>query len=174
MPKNLASYEPFQECIALSDRPLSESYDLELVLRFVIFSLIEEGELSTVGDVGVFITDKMSIIAAQEEFDKNMWSNLFRSTFDLLASELSDSSFKRYNASKEKFMGGFLLSQFEVVAFGIAYNIQQNAAISEIPQKVSDIWSNAEYTDWSGSGITATRRLPRLIPFGREVFSNGN
>jgi len=32
--KLLASYDKFQECISLSDRPLSESYDLELVLRF--------------------------------------------------------------------------------------------------------------------------------------------
>ena len=172
--KNLASYEPFQECIALSDRPLSESYDLELALRFIIFSLIEEAELNNVGDVGVFISDKMSEIASNEAFDKNMWNNLFRTTFDLLVNELGDSSFKRYNANKTKFMGGFLLSQFEVVACGVAYNLNQNVKISDLSQKVADIWSNQQYTDWSGSGITATRRLPRLIPFGREIFSNDN
>ncbi len=172
--KNLSSYEPFQECIALSERPLSESYDLELALRFVIFSLIEEAELNNVGDVGIFITDKMSEIASQEEFDKNRWGDLFKKTFDALTVELNDSSFKRYNVNKSRFMGGFLLSQFEVVACGIAYNLDRNIPITNITQKVADIWNNPEYTDWSGSGITATRRLPRLIPFGREVFSNGN
>jgi len=172
--KNLASYEPFQECIALSDRPLSESYDLELALRFIIFSLIEDVELNNVGDVGVFISDNMSEIASQEAFDNNMWNNLFRATFDLLANELGDSSFKRYNINRSKFMGGFLLSQFEVVAYGVAYNLHQNNSISELSKKVADIWSNPQYTEWSGSGITATRRLPRLIPFGREIFSDGN
>ncbi len=172
--KNLASYEPFQECIALSDRPLSESYDLELALRFIIFSLIEDGELSNIGDVGVFISDKMTEIASQENFDTNMWNKLFHFTFDLLVNELGDSSFKRYNTYRSKFMGGFLLSQFEVVAFGVAYNLHQNNSIPELSKTVADIWSNSQYTAWSGSGITATRRLPRLIPFGREIFSNGN
>ena len=101
----------------------------------------------------------MSEIASQEAFDNNMWRNLFRETFDLLASELGDSSFKRYNIDKSKFMGGFLLSQFEVVAYGIAYNLHQNNSISDLSQKVANIWSNQQYTEWSGSGITATRRL---------------
>ena len=172
--KKLASYEPFQECIALSDRPLSESYDLELALRFVIFSIVEDADLNNVGDVGVFITDKMTEIALQKDFNHTKLLNLFRETFDLLASDLGESSFKRYNADKSKFMGGFLLSQFEVVAYGVAYNLNQGNPISHLSQKVSEIWSNPQYTEWSGSGITATRRLPRLIPFGRKIFSNGN
>jgi len=116
----------------------------------------------------------MSEIASREAFDRNLWNNLFRTTFDLLANELGDSSFKRYNINRSKFMGGFLLSQFEVVAYGVACNLNQNNSISELSRKVADIWSNPQYTEWSGSGITATRRLPRLIPFGREIFSNGN
>jgi hypothetical protein len=172
--KRLASYEPFQECIALSDKPLSESYDLELALRFIIFSLIEVDELNNIGDVGVFISDKMSGIASQKDFDGKLWNALFQDTFCMLADELGDSSFKRYNNDKSRFMGGFLLSQFEVVACGIAYNLYHKKSISEVSQKVANIWSNKQYTEWSGSGITATRRLPRLIPFGRETFSNGN
>lgn len=172
--KTLAEYEPFQECIALSDRPLSESYDLELALRFVIFSLIDNEELSNVGDVGVFITDRMSDIASQKQINKKTWSDLFRATFDLLATELSDSSFKRFNPNKSKFLGGFLLSQFEVVACGVAYNLNRKVIISDLKQKVAGIWSNPDYTNWSGSGITATRRLPRLIPFGRKTFSDGD
>lgn len=170
--KDLANYDNFQECIALSDRPLSESYDIELVLRFVIFSLIDEALLTNVGDVGVFITDQMTEIANQAQFDKKLWTRLFRKTFDLLASELSDDSFKRYSHTKSRFMGGFLLSQFEVVACGVAYNLhtRRKKSIKNISQIVSDIWTSPDYTNWSGSGITATRRLPRLIPFGRGLF----
>lgn len=169
--KDLATYANFQECIALSDRPLSESYDIELVLRFVIFSLIEENRLTNIGDVGTFITDQMTEIATQPNFDKKLWSQLFRSTFDLLAAQLNDDSFKRYDKTKTKFLGGFLLSQFEVVAFGIAYALHAKGTVSQnISQIVSDIWTNPEFTNWSGSGITATRRLPHLIPFGRGLF----
>lgn len=172
--QSLASYEPFQECISLSDRPLSEAYDIELALRFLIFALIDVQELENLGDVGVFVTDRMREIATNSSFDLNSWERLFKSTFDLLNNELSDQSFKRYNSVKSKFLGGFLLSQYEVVAYGVAYNLNKGKAIRNLYEKIAGIWSNAEYTDWSGSGITATRRLPKLLPFGRKVIGDGN
>lgn len=168
--QNLATYEPFQECIALSDRPLSESYDVELVLRFLIFTLIEEAELRSLGDVGIFVTDKMREFAISPSFSKTTWEKLFKDTFDKLSEDLSESSFKRYSAEKKKFMGGFLLSQFEVVAFGVAYNIHHNYGLTDLEKKAAEIWADSGYTDWSGSGITATRRLKRIIPFGRDAF----
>lgn len=172
--QSLASYEPFQECISLSDRPLKESYDLELALRFIIFTLIEEQELNQLGDVGIFITEKMRAIAVDDAFDKAMWEKLFKQTFDLLQKELSEESFKRYSVPKQKFTGGFLLSQFEVVAYGVGYNLANTNDISNITETAASIWSDERYTNWSGSGITATRRLPRILPFGREVFDGSN
>lgn len=172
--QTLAAYPSFQECISLSERPLKEAYDLDLALRFLIFTLIDENELNNIGDVGIFITEKMRGLAADEAFDKILWEALFKKSFDLLAEQLSEESFKRYSIPKEKFTGGFLLSQYEVVAYGIGYNIHHGVDVCDIKGKASNIWSDARYTDWSGSGITATRRLPRILPFGREVFSCGD
>jgi len=172
--QSLASYEPFQECISLSDRPISESYDLELALRFIIFTSIEVDELDRIGDVGIFITEKLRKIATDDNFDKDGWEKLFKRTFDLLQEELSEESFKRYSSTKNKFIGGFLLSQYEVVACGVGYNLSLNHSVDQIREKAAGIWSDRRYTDWSGSGITATRRLPRILPFGREVFNSGN
>lgn len=168
--QGLATYEPFQECISLSDRPLSESYDVELVLRFLIFALIDENELNTLGDVGIFVTDKMREIASDLNFSTATWEKLFKDTFDKISEDLSDSAFKRYSVEKGRFMGGFLLSQFEVVAFGVAYNIRDNNELTNLKEKAAEIWKDSGYTDWSGSGITATRRLKRIIPFGRTAF----
>lgn len=170
--QQLAVYPAFQECISLSDRPISEAYDLELALRFVIFSLIDINKLDALGDVGIFITDRMRELASDSNFDKDFWQKLFEDTFDLLQTSLSDSAFKRFDSSKSKFLGGFLLSQFEVVACGVAYNLNQKTCISnvEVREKAAELWSNDTYTQWSGSGITATRRLPNLLPLGRNVF----
>ena len=172
--QKLTINDKFQECIALSDRPMNEAYDIELALRFIIFSLLEEEELNGLGDVEVFITEKMNKLAVDPDFNTVLWENLFTSTFTRLSDEMSDSSFKRYNISKDKFSGGFLLSQFEVVAYGVAYNIHHQTCVSNIKDKAASIWSDSRYTDWSGSGITATRRLPKILPFGREVFSNAH
>ena len=172
--QTLASYEPFQECIALSDRPLKESYDLELALRFLIFSDIDTHELNQLGDVGIFITEKMRVLAVDNTFDKVSWEKLFKKTFDLLNENLSDESFKRYDIGKHKFTGVFLLSQYEVVAYGVGNNLKNSNPVIDIREKAASIWSDKRYTEWSGSGITATRRLPRILPFGREVFNGSN
>jgi len=55
--RKLAEQEAFKSCTALSDNPVQESYDTELVLRFVIFSHIKLADLKNVGDVGVFLTN---------------------------------------------------------------------------------------------------------------------
>ncbi|SFG01389.1 GmrSD restriction endonuclease domain-containing protein [Neptunomonas qingdaonensis] len=172
--QSLASYPSFQECIALSERPLKESYDLELALRFLIFSDIDAEQLEKLGDVGIFITEKMRNIAINDDFDKVSWEALFKKTFDLLRDNLSDESFKRYSTDKQKFSGGFLLSQYEVVAYGVGYNLKNGNPVIDLRRKAAGIWSDQRYTDWSGSGITATRRLPRILPFGREVFDGNN
>ncbi|MEO6423558.1 MAG: DUF262 domain-containing protein [Candidatus Nitrotoga sp.] len=172
--QGLAAYEPFQECISLSERPLKESYDLELALRFIIFTLIEEQELVQLGDVGIFITEKMRAIAVNVAFNMAMWERLFKQTFDFLQGELSEESFKRYSIPKQKFTGGFLLSQFEVVAYGVGYNLANANNLKNVTATAKSIWSDTRYTDWSGSGITATRRLPRILPFGREIFNGIN
>ena len=36
--ETLTGFEPFQECISLSDRPLEEAYDVELALQFIVFA----------------------------------------------------------------------------------------------------------------------------------------
>lgn len=174
--KNLSTYEPFQTCIALSDRPLNESYDLELVLRFIIFSAIDESDLNNIGDVGIFITEKISELATDNSFNRETWERVFRDTFDTLNTAMEDSAFKRYNSASDRFMGGFLLSQYEVVACGLAHNILQSTKTPSdtIRDKCIALWDDRRYIDWVGSGITATRRLPRIIPLGRTLFSNGD
>ena len=168
--RELADDGAFKDCVALSERPVEEAYDIELVLRFVLFSRIQIPDLKQVGDVGVFLTDRMRQIAASPGFNKTLYEKSFRKTFETLSNSVGSDAFKRFNRRKRKHEGGFLLSQYEVVALGLGYNISKPVALGDIPQIIESIWSNARYTDWAGSGITATRRLPQLIPLGRNLF----
>jgi hypothetical protein len=85
---------------------------------------------------------------------------------------MGDNSFKRYRGQDEKFLGGFLLSAYEVVALGIGYHYKNPLAPDQIPQRIKTIWSDSTYQKWSGAGVNAARRLPHLIPLGRKVFSS--
>jgi len=169
--RDLSSNEDFVSACALSDRPIQESYDIELALRFFVFSFITNEELTKVGDVGVFLSDKMRNLVEADTATLDELGGVFRETFRLLNSELGDSSFKRFNVDKGRFMGGFLISQYEVVACGIGYNIRAGVVPTDLVGKVPYLWTTSEYTSWAGSGITAARRLPRLIPLGRSLFS---
>ena len=169
--RSLAEQETFQSCTALSDNPVQESYDIELVLRFVIFSRIKLSDLKSVGDVGVFLTDRMRELATSPTFKPTLYQESFRKTFEILERTVQSDAFKRFNKKKKRHEGGFLLSQYEVVALGLGYNIDHPVADDEIPEIIESIWSNTNYTAWAGSGITATRRLPKLIPLGRKLFA---
>lgn len=170
--RSLADIDEFKDCISISDRLTNESYDLELVLRFLIFYDIEEPDLANVGDVSPFLTERLRAIASDAGYDLKRHEDVFRRTFSALKAELDDDAFKKFCIEKNKFLGGFAISQFETVACGVAFNIARQIAPTSIGSKVAGLWGMQEYTAWTGSGITAARRLPRLIPLGRELFSS--
>lgn len=168
--RTLADYEPFRQCIALSDRLYEQQYDVELVLRFLIVFDLPLNELSDIKDIGDFLTDRMVALAQIPNLDLEPYEHAFHSCFDALARSTQSDSFRRYAVNQDKFTGGFLLSAYEVIALGLGYNHLHMPADSEISQRVKSIWSHATYTNWSGSGITAMRRLPRIVPLGRGIF----
>ena len=170
--KDLSKNEEFIATTALSDRPLEEAYDVELALRFIVLSQIDLTEIKSVGDVGIFLTDKMTDISQSTKFKKPPVKALFDQTFSLLNDVLGDMAFKRYSVKKNRHEGGFLLSLYETVGLGIAFNIASGTLCdkTEIPERARSVWSNSDFTDWATAGVTANRRLPRLIPLGRNLF----
>lgn len=170
--RSLANHESFINCIALSDKLYEEQYDMELVLRFILLFDKDEDSLKQLGgDVSVFLTDEMRKMALNKELDYSHIEKAFKKTFDILNEALHDDSFKRYKPEQDRFLGGFLLSAYEVIALGIGYHYQNPPQRNQISSQIKSIWSHPTYKKWSGAGINAARRLPYLIPLGREVFS---
>lgn len=174
--EGLVQDENFQSCIGLSDRMLSERYELELATRFLVFRNIEESDLRSVGNIGEFLTDRISEMAQSGEFQAlcEKEEAAFRSTFECLANSLEDRSFRRYDATKGKHLGGFLISAFESIAFGIGYHVDSyddNMPPAEIEEIAKDLWSNEEFLSHSGSGADTRVRLRSNIPLGRRLFA---
>ncbi|PRH38025.1 DUF262 domain-containing protein [Burkholderia gladioli] len=171
--KDLPKLESFVRTTALSDRPLEEAYDVELALRFVLLARIAEADIKAIGDVGAFLTDRVSEIAQDKKFRRSEIKQLFEETFVILEEVLDEHAFKRYSAKKRRHEGGFLLSLFEVIALGVAYNLAEGTlcAKTEIAKRARSVWSKDSFTEWATSGVNASRRLPRLIPLGRTLFA---
>lgn len=170
--KGLSQNDAFISTTALSDRPIEEAYDVELALRFIVLSQIQISEIKSVGDVGAFLTEKMTEIAQSRKYKRPPIKDLFDETFAVLDKTLGDDSFKRFSVKKGRHEGGFLLSLYEVIGLGVAFNIAAGTLCSQskIADRARSLWSDKNFTDWAAAGVTANRRLPRLIPLGRTLF----
>ena len=174
--ESLAKDENFQDCIALSDRLMSEQYDLDLVTRFVVLRNLDEDRLKSIGDIGEFLTDRVVELAESEKFSetKSVEEEAFKRTFAHLAKSLGDRSFRKYDAAKSRHYGGFLISAFEPIALGLGYNFEHynsNVDAKKIEEISKNLWGNAEFLKHSGMGVRASIRIPSNIPLGRHIFA---
>lgn len=165
--KALADYQNFQEAISLSDKNNNEQYDIELALRFLVFSTLDMAHFDRSKDVGQFITERM-ISLFSEGFNQQEAEERFRATFDHIIEAIGENSFRRF--ANGSYKGGFLLTPYEVISFGLGYNYP-NFPTSEVTGQIAqNLFNNPTYQQWSGSGIRANSRLPHLLPLGRELF----
>jgi hypothetical protein len=170
--RNLSKDANFGTCVALSDRALEEQYDMELVLRFIVFRTMAESLLISVGDIGEFLTDEAKARAQDKAFNYKSEEKAFHKAFALLAETLGDDAFRRYDAQKGRFLGGFSVSAFEAVAIGIGYNpVKADTKRAQLITGVKAMWSAPEFVENSGSGIRASSRVPKIIPYGRRTFA---
>jgi len=144
---------------------------MELALRFLVFRKKKEADLSRIGDVGEFLTDSMVSLIENKRFDRQEEERIFRKTFDYLATNYGLDAFRRYDPMKKKHLGGFLHSAFEVVALGIGFHDgKSKASASAFASQVQGMWTDLSFQQWSGSGVRASSRIPKLIPLGRGLF----
>ena len=172
----LAKDENFRDCVALSDRMLLERDDLELVTRFLVFRSLEETKLRSIGDIGEYLTDSIVELADLEGFTQvqSVEEEAFRGTFAALAASLGDRSFRRYDTSKGRHLGGFLISAFEPIALGIGYNYTHYTdrdSFLKLENKCKELWANQQFLTHSGQGVRASSRVPSNIPLGRHLFA---
>jgi hypothetical protein len=167
----LAHHDNFIQCTELTEKAIDERYDQELVLRFITLCKVEEKELSNVGDVGEYLMDMMVKKADNKGFNYDEEAQAFKTTFDILHDAIGENSFRRYDPKKQKYVGGFLITPFEVIALGIGYNYRNPLTIKEYEPLIKRFWTDDISKLRAGSGIRASTRIPDTVPYGRALFS---
>lgn len=83
-----------------------------------------------------------------------------------------EDTFQKYDG--EKFKGKFLESAYEAITLGLGANINNyldNASeINNLREKIKQIWSEPEFTNFIGAGSNARIRIPKMIQFGTKHF----
>lgn len=171
--KSLADYQPFLNTLTITGKQLDEQYHMELVSRFLILKDAEVSELKNIPDVSDYITKQIKLIAADQGFDRAKAESDFKKTFDILEATLGDNAFRKYQ--NNKYLGGFSLSIFEIIALGLGHHIDcYQSGSADDGTKISvvsqGLQNDARYTSRSGTGYKAATRLPHILPLGRELF----
>jgi uncharacterized protein with ParB-like and HNH nuclease domain len=164
----LADNEDFKNCISISERLIEERYDMELALRYLACSHFD---LKT-KDVNEYLTDSLMDISKNDNFDLENEKQKFCKLFLLLNKATGEGTFKKFDGTK--FKGQFLESAYEAITVGLGANIDDYSDtpsdIENLKSKIQEIWSNNNFTNYSGSGSNARGRIPKMIQFGKEHF----
>ncbi len=173
--KKLSQSEIFKDCVGLSEKSIAEQYDMELLLKFLVFRNLEADEIRNISNnFNEFLTDKMIELSENPHFDYSEAEMAFNKTFEILNEQMGIDSFRRYSPTKDKFLGGFLVSAYEFIALGIGHNYKtlSNSSIN-VREKVKQFWIDPENPIVSSQGwsnANAQRRMTKLIPWGRKIF----
>ncbi|MBI3271723.1 MAG: DUF262 domain-containing protein [Planctomycetes bacterium] len=173
--RNLSGDEHFRHCIAISDRAADEQYDLELVVRFLVLRRLSDPDLRKVVDLGDFLTERIVSLALDPGFKPEHEAAAFQFAFKTLDQNLGEDSFKRHDPARNGFVGGFLISAFEVLALGLGYHYEtyRNRDLrKDVVGVAKGLWGNQQFVEGIGSGVRASSRIPVTIPLGRKLFKS--
>lgn len=173
--EELSRLDQFKTCCPIPERLSLERYDLELVLRFSLLHNIETAKISDVPDLSQFLTSEMRSRFIPQKIDLGGLSDLFKRTFKSLDDACGDNALRKYDAKKQRFGGPFLISAFELIALGVAANIEftENKGSAWLAGKIKAIWSDGRADGIYGQGVSTARRLPKTLAMGRAFFSEG-
>jgi hypothetical protein len=172
---DLAKQPDFVACVPLTDRAIEEAYDLELIVRYLVLALADLSILKVIDELGTFLTEQSLFIAMQPLTIRAQMAEAFQATFAFLAEHLGSNAFKRYNPGKNKYLGAFLISIFEVVASGLGRRFYEGHGAPEptaFLERHKQLWTETELTTNVGSGIRASTRIPHTVSYGRAWLAN--
>lgn len=159
----------FKTTTQQTEKAIESQLDVELVLRFLAFRLIDYANGL---DVHEYLDGALLRLATDENLNLQAETEIFNKTFQFLSEALGDKAFRRWNG--HEFQGKFLLSVFEVLATGVSKNItaleelQPDARNTFIQKQARDLWENETFTANSGAGVRGTTRLAKLLPMAGD------
>ncbi len=173
--KELSEFESFQNCIPLSEKQKLEQYEMEIVMRFIVYRHCDIEKISGKEDMGDFISDQLIKIIENADFDYDKEKKVFEDTFAYLDELLSENSFKKYDNAKNCFKGALLISVFEAIIVGFSENIDTIKVKDkeEIIEIIKSIYDSDTYKASTAKGIRPINRFKELTVNSRRIFGNG-
>lgn len=167
--EELSHNEDFIKVVTLAESDNLSRYDMELILRFMVFLSEYRTELNKFNSVDVFLTHVLRQFIKKPDFEYEEKKRVFEKTFKTIRDAVGDNSM-RYKTGFGA--GKFSISFFEAVALGIAQNIDNLPSEADLKEKIKLIGEHADFKRVSGSGKNVKSRIPTLLSLGENFFKN--
>ena len=171
--EGLASIPEFVEATSLSERLLSEKYDLELVLRWLILFDRPVSRLTqqSLRDFPSVVDDAAIDMAKEHPKNIDEIERVFVETFKIIVANGSEDVFRKWDPVKQSFRGSFLNTAFEVFATGLGYHLANGSAYrDDLLAVVREFWSGMQSGFATGKSTEA--RLAQFVPIGRSLLAS--
>ena len=167
----------FIACIPVTDMQHDERYDLELIVRYLLYVSFNNEYLRDVDksrSMDVFLTEELEKYAQNidaELFDESV--EKFSRIFDLLNKNFGENSFKKFQV--DNFKGAVMISAYEAIIPGLyLYLDYWEKNQEELVEHVKKIYSQEEFLNATRRGTRALDRMSQLIIFSRVWFKHEN
>jgi hypothetical protein len=166
--KGLSEDESFLKVVSPTDDQKEKQRHVEYVSRFLVHRYVDyDGKL----DVEDYID--AGIVQLAEAARTQRVGPAFGETFRILNEAYGDSALRRFVDGNPT--GRVGLAAFEIVAVGVAKNLQNISAKSNpiryVKRRIEQLWETDEVDQFFSSGLRGTIRIQRTVPFGAKWFS---
>ena len=167
----LSEQSDFAAIVPLSESQEDKAYRQELVLRFFVQADYQGSGSQLREEYGEYITYWMRDAATEYgSQESKIDATLFVDTFGAINRALGEDAFRRFDGKRH--LGPFSIACFEFVTSGVSHNLDIWRDDAEgLRERVRSIWSAREFRDFSGTGFSPRRRVPRLVLNAREYFA---
>lgn len=170
--QDIASSDAFQRVLNLPDRLIDEQYHLELALRFVTLRKLPERRISSIGNIGDFLSGEILPFTEKSYSELRGEQEAFESCFTLLNAALGSDAMRKWNPDRGRTEGAFSSTAFEVLALGLGYYLPQgDFTVDQVRDARQSLWSDAKFSPGFATGMRADQRMKKTIPYGRQLFS---
>ncbi|MEH0419955.1 DUF262 domain-containing protein [Streptomyces sp. B21-083] len=170
--QDVASSKDFQAVLNLPERLIKEQYHLELALRFISLRLLPEDKISSIGNIGEFLSAETLSLVEKGYPELRSEKEAFDLCFRALNDSLGGDAMRKLNPVTGRTEGAFSSTAFEVLSLGLGhYAPERVPGESEVKRAREELWNDPAFAPGHATGQRADQRMKRTIPYGRQLFS---
>ncbi|MFS2220479.1 DUF262 domain-containing protein [Commensalibacter sp. A3DC] len=176
--ENFAKNKDFIETLPISERQKNESYDNELVVRYLCLRNIPSNSLNpSLQDVAPYLNQFVTTIL-NNDYDYENEKKIFDKTFEYLNKYFGEKAFKKYNSEKKDYTGAISMPIFEMVSYGVSYAFEKNKVVKpeELEEKIikakKDRATKLSEDPALERNIRPIDRMKNMVKQGKELIGS--